>query len=176
MTFDVLNEVYTAVEVGAERPQLVDSLSDAGRLTTGKLPKDRIADHSVGSSALAASSVSEKALAAYAVTKQKLAALAVGAYNLEDFAVTENKIGNLAVATGKIKDSAVSYGKTSFTGTLDQVGVNKSNITAIYGYFTGSANFNRLDANNIWLGGKHLYCSNITIAGETRNVVTYSDY
>ena len=176
MTFDVLNEIYTAVEVGAERPQLVDSLSDAGRLTTGKLPKDRIADHSVGSSALAASSVSEKALAAYAVTKQKLAALAVGAYNLEDYAVTENKIGNLAVATGKIKDSAVSYGKTSFTGTLDQVGVNKSNIDAINGYFTGQANFNYLAATQIWLNSRQLRAETVSIGGSNYNLVRWIGY
>ena len=30
--------------------------------------------------------------------------------------------------------------------------------------------------NRIWINNKHLYCSSITIAGETRNVVTYSDY
>lgn len=57
---------------------------------------------------------------------------------------------------GNIGSGTVSYGNVGFQGTLDQVGVNKSNIETIQGYFVGSASFNRLDANNIWLGGRHL--------------------
>ena len=70
-----------------------------------------------------------------------------------------------AVTNSKIGNSAVSYGKVDFTGTLDQVGVNKSNIEAINGYFTGTANFNYaiirvLQAQAVTLGGHPLYYSN----------------
>lgn len=74
-------------------------------------------------------------------------------------------IASGAVTNSKIGNSAVSYGKVDFTGTLDQVGVNKSNIEAINGYFTGTANFNYaiirvLQAQAVTLGGHPLYYSN----------------
>lgn len=60
----------------------------------------------------------------------------IGSAPIANSAVIERTIGGLAVTNGKIGNSAVSYGKTSFTGTLDQVGVNKSNIEALQrGYF-----------------------------------------
>ena len=58
---------------------------------------------------------------------------------------------------GNIGSGTVSYGNVGFTGTLDQVGVNKSNIEAMYGYFTGSATFSNLKASVIWLGSRYLY-------------------
>lgn len=74
-------------------------------------------------------------------------------------------IGGGAVINRTIGGGAVSYGKVDFTGTLDQVGVNKSNIEAINGYFTGTANFNYaiisvLQAQAVTLGGHPLYYSN----------------
>lgn len=68
-------------------------------------------------------------------------------------AVTTSKIGSLAVTNGKIGTSAVSYGKTSFTGTLDQVGVNKSDIAAINALFAGTLGCNNLSvSHNFTLG------------------------
>lgn len=67
-------------------------------------------------------------------------------------ALTDKSIG-----TSKYGGGSVTYGKTAFTGTLDQVGINKSDIAAMYGYFTGSATFSNLKASVIWLGGKSLY-------------------
>lgn len=66
-------------------------------------------------------------------------------------------VNGSGVATGAIAPSTVAYGNAVFTGTLDQVGVNKSNIEAMNGYFTGSATFSNLKANVIWLGNKSLY-------------------
>lgn len=79
--------------------------------------------------------------------------------------VSSGAIAGGAVTNSKIGNSAVSYGKVDFTGTLDQVGVNKSNIEAINGYFTGTANFNYatirvLQAQAVTLGGHPLYYSN----------------
>lgn len=75
---------------------------------------------------------------------------------LTDYSIGSYAIGDGSIINRTIGGSAVSYGKVDFTGTLDQVGINRSNIEAIQGYFIGSANFNRLDANSIWLDGKQL--------------------
>lgn len=74
--------------------------------------------------------------------------------------VTGSQIGTGTItggSGGNIGSGTVSYGNVGFTGTLDQVGVNKSNIEAMYGYFTGSATFSNLKASVIWLGDKSLY-------------------
>lgn len=89
----------------------------------------------------------------------------IGANKYAGGSVVENAIGGGAVTNRKIGNSAVSYGKVDFTETLDQVGVNKSNIEAINGYFTGTANFNYaiirvLQAQAVTLGGHPLYYSN----------------
>lgn len=70
-----------------------------------------------------------------------------------------SQIGGNTVTGGNIAtgNNGVAYGNVTFTGTLDQVGVNKSNIEAMYGYFTGSATFSNLKASVIWLGSKYLY-------------------
>lgn len=80
-----------------------------------------------------------------------------GSSKIAQYSVTGGQYGNLATST-------VAYGNTAFTGTLDQVGVNKSNIAAINGYFTGTANFNYaiiqvLQAKAATLGGHSLYYS-----------------
>lgn len=106
VTFDALNEVYTSLQAGT-RPQLTDTLRDASRLKTGKLPRERIAARSVGGYALDTAAVSERALAAYAVTRAKLDALAVGAGQLDTGAVTTEKLANQSVTSLKIVDNAV---------------------------------------------------------------------
>ena len=158
-TWDVLRDRYRSVEIGERRVYVAETIA-------APVTAQRIAPGAVGSAAIGRN----------AVGTANLKDAAVKASKLGDSAVEVNKLAQNAVVAEKIKDGAVQYAKTAFTGTLDQVGVNKSDIAAINGYFTGSANFNRLDAVNIWLNGKHLYTSSITIAGETRNVVTYSDY
>lgn len=158
-TWDVLRDRYRSVEIGERRVYVAETIA-------APVTAQRLAPGAVGSAAIGRNAVGTANLKDAAVKTSKLG----------DSAVEVNKLAQNAVVAEKIKDGAVQYAKTAFTGTLDQVGANKSDIAAINGYFTGSANFNRLDAVNIWLNGKHLYTSSITIAGETRNVVTYSDY
>ena len=67
-------------------------------------------------------------------------------------AVTTPKLGPLAVTNPKIGGGAVSYGKTSFTGTLDQVGINKSDIAAINALFVG-----RLGVQNLIVNGEFYF-------------------
>lgn len=81
----------------------------------------------------------------------------INGQNIKNGTIGSAPIADGAVINPKIGNSAVSYGKTSFTGTLDQVGINKSDIEAMQGYFTGSASFSNLVADVIWLEGKALY-------------------
>lgn len=81
----------------------------------------------------------------------------IGSAKYGEYSIGSVSIGDNAVVNRTIGGSAVSYGKVDFTGTLDQVGVNKSNIEAMNGYFTGSATFSNLKASVIWLSGKSLY-------------------
>lgn len=73
--------------------------------------------------------------------------------------VQGSQIGSNTVSGGNIAlgNNGVARANVTFPGTLDQVGVNKSNIEAMYGYFTGSATFSNLKASVIWLGSKYLY-------------------
>ena len=60
----------------------------------------------------------------------------IGSSKYGGSSVGSGAIAGGAVTNSKIGNSAVSYGKVDFTGTLDQVGVNKSNIEALQrGYF-----------------------------------------
>lgn len=88
----------------------------------------------------------------------------IGNAPLKDSAVINRTIGG----------AAVSYGKVSFTGTLDQVGVNKSNIETLYGYFTGSANFASLNAVALYIGGRRITPTTVTIDGLSYNLVSWS--
>lgn len=109
---------------------------NADNITTGTINADsinvtningqNIKDKTIGNAPLANNAVVERVLNSGAVTEGKIGG----------GAVTEGKIGSLAVTNGKIGNSAVSYGKTSFTGTLDQVAINTSDIAALQrGYF-----------------------------------------
>lgn len=92
--------------------------------------------------------------------------------------------GNVASYTltggydGNLDYSTVAYGNTDFTGTLDQVGVNKSNIEALYGYFTGSASFNWMECNYLFVDGRQIVSGSIKDGdGNTiRGVAFFSEY
>lgn len=81
------------------------------------------------------------------INGQNIKAGTIGSTPLASGAVTETKVGSLAISNSKIQGGAVSYGKTSFTGTLDQVGVNKSNIEAINSLFASTLACNIIQVN-----------------------------
>lgn len=97
----------------------------------------------------------------------------IGNAPIKDYAVSDRTIGDYAIGNRSIQGAAVSYGKTSFTGTLDQVGVNKSNIETINGYFTGSATFNFLNVANFRINNNLIRLSYIPIDGETKQLLTW---
>lgn len=60
----------------------------------------------------------------------------IGSLKYGSGSIGSGAIGGGAVVNSKIGSSAVSYGKVDFTSTLDQVGVNKSDIESLKrGYF-----------------------------------------
>lgn len=168
-TYDVLNERITEVEVGKTRPSLLFSLEDASRLRKGLLPPERIKDNSitedkyasgsvgggtiknsgVSSYHLKNGSVTEGKIGGGAVTETKIADEAVSTNKVKPLAITVNRIANGAVISEKITDGAVTtnkvlakaitYAKSAYQGTLDQVGINQSDIAAINALFVGSA-------------------------------------
>ena len=86
---------------------------NAGKITTGTLPTGRIGTSSI--------------------TGAKIADYTLASTHMSDGSAVNRVIG----------ENAVSYGKTSFQPTLDQVGTNTANIDTLYGYFTGSAHFQK---------------------------------
>lgn len=101
-----------------------------------------------------------KFIAAGTIVADKIGNGAVTEPKIAGEAVTTPKIGALAVTNGKIGGGAVSYGKTSFTGTLDQVGVNKSNIEAINTLIAGTLVTNNLHVRstlNVYNGAQFIF-------------------
>lgn len=98
-----------------------------------------------------------KYIAAGTIVADKIGNGAVTEPKIAGEAVTTPKLGSLAVTNDKIGGGAVSYGKTSFTGTLDQVGINKSDIAAINALFVG-----RLGVQNLIVNGE-FYFRNLQI-------------
>ena len=164
-TYDVLNERVTEIEVGKTKPTVLFSLEDASRLRKGLLPPDRIknnsitedkyASGSVGGGALKNSGISSyhmkggavgsREIADNAVTEPKVEDLAISVYKIKNGAIVTDKISDSAVTTNKVLAKAITYAKSAYQGTLDQVGINQSDIAAINNLFVGTMN-----ANNIY--------------------------
>ena len=91
-----------------------------------------------------------------------------------DYSLGSQKIDDYAITNRTIDSQAVSYGKTSFQGTLDQVGTNKANIDTLYGYFEGSASFSSVLTGSLAINYHYLGLETITIGGVNRKVVTWT--
>lgn len=194
-TYDVLNERMEEVEVGKAKPSILFSLEDASRLRKGLLPPERIKDKSltedkygngsVGGSAIKNSGVSSYHLANGSVTNPKIGGGAVKTNNIDKDAVTEEKIKDTsitvnkivngaivtekiavnAVTTDKVLNKAITYAKSQYQGTLDQVGINKSDIAAINNLFIGSGTATWFKTDG--LTAQHVTIADGTFAGST---------
>ena len=91
-----------------------------------------------------------------------------------DYSLGSQKIDDYAITNRTIDSQAVSYGKTSFQGTLDQVGTNKANIDTLYVYFEGSASFSSVLTGSFAINYHYLGLETITIGGVNRKVVTWT--
>ena len=152
--FDALRERYISVEIGKRQRYVAETLA----APVGQ-------KGSVGGGGGGGGGGGKPAIAAGAVTEKVIRKESIKSEHLVD----------KAVITAKIKEGAVSYGKTDtdVQGTLTQVGVNKSDIETINGYFTGRADFSTLAASYIILNGQWLWCVPTTIDGQTYNLVRY---
>lgn len=186
-TYDVLNERVTEIEVGKTKPTVLFSLEDASRLRKGLLPPDRIknnsitedkyASGSVGGGALKNSGISSyhmkggavgsREIANGAVTEPKVEDLAISVYKIKNGAIVTDKIATDAVTESKVLNDAITYAKSRYKGTLDQVGINKSDIAAIEAIFAGSVWADYLRAYTI-------SCNNITAPTVAAGTVTSS--
>lgn len=137
---------------------------DASNITAGTINADNINVTNINGSNIKNGTIGSNPLASGAVIESKIGSEAV----------TNGKIGSLAVTNGKIGGGAVSYGKTSFTGTLDQVGTNKSNIETIQGYFIGTLTCNNLTITNLLnFDGGYVNWKPITINGTSYHLLGY---
>ena len=119
---------------------------NAGKITAGTLDTGRIGSSSI--------------------TGAKIADYTLASTHMSDGSAVNRVIGN----------SAVSYTKTSFQGTLDQVGTNTANIDTLYGYFTGSAHFQNCQIDGIFMfGGKYIGTTQKTVDGRTLYYLEWRD-
>lgn len=68
---------------------------------------------------------------------------------LSNYSISSLKYGSESVLNSAIGGGAVSYSKTSFTGTLDQVGINESNIEAIETMFATTLYSNDISTRSL---------------------------
>lgn len=129
---------------------------DASNITAGTINADNINVTNINGQNIKDGTIGSNPLASGAVIESKIGSEAV----------TTGKLGSLSVTNGKIGGGAVSYGKTSFTGTLDQVGVNQSDIAAINSLFATTLGCNSLTVSgNFTFNGFRAYWG--TIDGAT---------
>ena len=103
----------------------------------------------------------------------RIASKSITGAKIKDETLASTKMADGAAVNRVIGSQAVSYAKTSFQGTLDQVGTNKANIDTIYGYFTGSASFSALNAATFWLGGYQHHNATVPVGGQNLHLVTW---
>lgn len=137
------------------------------RIKNNSITEEKYASNSVGGGAIKSSGISSYHLKDASVTESKIGGGAVSSSKLANGAATEDKIANNAISTPKVKDlsinvnkivdgaivttklssnavttdkvlnKAITYAKSQYQGTLDQVGINKSDIAAINALFVG---------------------------------------
>lgn len=85
----------------------------------------------------------------------------IGSNKFSGGSVDESALGWGAVTNGKIGNSAVSYGKVDFTSTLDQVGINASNINSLSARIASveAGYFNSISTNSIAFQDYYFYVS-----------------
>ena len=115
----------------------------------------------------------EKITAGY-LNVARLQAESITGAKIADLTLDSTKLYDGAAVNRVIGSGAVTYGKTGFTSTLDQVGTNKSNIETLYGYFTGAANFNSLNASVFYIANRRISTATVTINGTSYHLCSWS--
>lgn len=86
----------------------------------------------------------------------------IGAGKYANYSIGSDALGGGSVINRTIGGSAVSYGKVDFTGTLDQVGINTSDINGLSARVASveAGYFNSISTNSIAFGDYYFYVSN----------------
>lgn len=86
----------------------------------------------------------------------------IGSLKYGSGSIGSGAIGGGAVINRTIGGGAVSYGKVDFTGTLDQVGINTSDINGLSARIASveAGYFNSISTNSIAFGDYYFYVSN----------------
>lgn len=86
----------------------------------------------------------------------------IGSAKYGEYSIGSSAMGNAAVINRTIGGSAVSYGKVDFTGTLDQVGINTSDINGLSARVASveAGYFNSISTNSIAFQDYYFYVSN----------------
>ncbi len=119
-------------------------------------------------------SINAAQITAGTLSVARIASKSLTGGKIADETLDANKLADSAVVNRTIGSSAVSYGKTSFQGTLDQVGTNKANIDTLFGYFSGAASFSSVLTGSLAINSHYLSLETITIGGVSRKVVTWN--
>ncbi len=102
----------------------------------------------------------------------------IGSSKYGEYSIGSSAMGNGAVINRTIGGSAVSYGNVDFTGTLDQVGRNASDITSLQGSLADKRSMSNCNFDNLYLlkeGYYHsLYADYISIGGTQRKIVFWN--
>lgn len=93
----------------------------------------------------------------------------VSAGALTDWSIGSSKYGGGSVDNSALGRGSVSYGKTSFTGTLDQVGRNKSDIETLKNGYFSMINATEVSCSTLLLGGYIIRVGSDGIVRGSRN-------
>lgn len=88
---------------------------------------------------------------------------------------SSGNIAELGIQTYNLDNSSVTYPKAAFQATLDQVGINTSDIRALQNGEFDSLSANFIGTQYMYISGKILSLSTISIGGTNRNIVTWSN-
>lgn len=141
---------------------------NADNINVTNINGQNIKNGTIGSSPIASSAITSSKIDSSAVTTSKINAGAVTNAKIADSTIQGGKIDTGTItggvnsggtATGNLAVGSVSYGNTGFTSTLDQVGINKSDISSLSSQVAtiSAGYFNSISTNNIAFGNYSLY-------------------
>jgi phage-related protein len=138
---------------------------NAENINVTNINGQNIKDKTIGSSPLADNAIINRTINNRAISGGKI-----------ELGTITGGVNSLGVATGNLSVGGVSYGNTSFTGTLDQVGINKSDIAAINAMFVGTLSCNNLNVSHyVQIGSLHVSYDTIK-DGNNNNVNVWTWY
>lgn len=139
---------------------------NADNINVTNINGENIKNKTIGNAPLKDNAVITRTIDSKAVTNGKIGDLAVDTGQLAGGSVTNGKLGGGSVSNGKLDGD--------LQGEVTQIGINKSDIATINGYFTGGATMYALAITaplGLSIAGKTCQCVSLTIDGNTYNLV-----